>query len=237
MAGGAAVLAALGAIAELELPLSVLGVLPACENMIGARRRPAVGRHHDRRRPHRRGDEPGRRGPADPRRRALVRARAGGDARRRPRDADRRDARRDGRPLRRRVRQRRRLAGRDRRGRQRAGDLAWPWPLHPRYRRLLESRVADLRNTSGRPYGYPITAATFLERFAGRGTVGARRHARPRAARRRSRRRDRRAGRAATACACSSSSSRAWPRRCARGRRTTTARGVQTPAEDDDVVR
>ena len=47
------------------------------------------------------------------------------------------------------------------------GDLAWAWPLHPRYRRLLESRVADLRNTSGRPYGYPITAATFLERFAG----------------------------------------------------------------------
>ena len=49
------------------------------------------------------------------------------------------------------------------------GDLAWAWPLHPRYRRLLESRVADLRNTSGRPYGYPITAATFLEHFAGDG--------------------------------------------------------------------
>ena len=75
MAGGAAVLAALGAIAELELPLSVLGVIPACENMIGADAAPAVGRDHDRRRPHRRGDEPGRRGPADPRRRALVRAR------------------------------------------------------------------------------------------------------------------------------------------------------------------
>jgi leucyl aminopeptidase len=50
-----------------------------------------------------------------------------------------------------------------------SGDLAWPWPLHPRYRKLLESRVADLRNTSGRPYGYPITAATFLEYFAGQG--------------------------------------------------------------------
>jgi leucyl aminopeptidase len=35
MAGGAAVFAALGAIAELGLPLSVLGVLPACENMLG----------------------------------------------------------------------------------------------------------------------------------------------------------------------------------------------------------
>ena len=37
--GGAAVptvLAGLGAIAQLGLPLSVLGVLSACENMIGA---------------------------------------------------------------------------------------------------------------------------------------------------------------------------------------------------------
>jgi leucyl aminopeptidase len=50
-----------------------------------------------------------------------------------------------------------------------SGDLAWPWPMHRRYRKLLESRVADLRNTSGRPYGYPITAATFLEHFAGQG--------------------------------------------------------------------
>ena len=69
------------------------------------------------------------------------------------------------------------------------GDLAWPWPMHRRYERLLESRVADLRNTSGRPYGYPITAATFLQRFAGEGAVGARRHARARAPRRRPRRR------------------------------------------------
>jgi leucyl aminopeptidase len=50
-----------------------------------------------------------------------------------------------------------------------AGDLAWPWPLHPRYRRLLDSTVADLRNTSGKPFGYPIIAATFIERFAGDG--------------------------------------------------------------------
>src|ERR671933_2732090 len=35
MAGGAAVLAALGAIAELGLPLSVVGVVAACENMVG----------------------------------------------------------------------------------------------------------------------------------------------------------------------------------------------------------
>ncbi len=34
MGGGAAVVAALGAIAELGLPLSVIGVVPACENML-----------------------------------------------------------------------------------------------------------------------------------------------------------------------------------------------------------
>ena len=35
MGGGAAVVAAIGAVAELGLPLSILGVLPAAENMIG----------------------------------------------------------------------------------------------------------------------------------------------------------------------------------------------------------
>ena len=34
MGGGAAVVGAMGAIAELGLPLSVTGVLPACENML-----------------------------------------------------------------------------------------------------------------------------------------------------------------------------------------------------------
>jgi leucyl aminopeptidase len=50
-----------------------------------------------------------------------------------------------------------------------AGDLAWPWPLHPRYRRMLASNVADVRNSSGKGFGYPIFAAAFLERFAGDG--------------------------------------------------------------------
>ena len=36
-----------------------------------------------------------------------------------------------------------------------SGDLAWPWPLHPRYRPLIESTVADLRNTAGKGFGYP----------------------------------------------------------------------------------
>ena len=50
-----------------------------------------------------------------------------------------------------------------------SGDLAWPWPLHPRYRPLIESTVADLRNTAGKGFGYPIVAATFLAQFAGDG--------------------------------------------------------------------
>ena len=50
-----------------------------------------------------------------------------------------------------------------------SGDHAWPWPLHRRYRRLLDSQLADLQHTSGRSFGYPIVAATFLERFAGDG--------------------------------------------------------------------
>src|SRR5262249_37995927 len=50
-----------------------------------------------------------------------------------------------------------------------SGDLAWPWPLHPRYRPLLESTVADIRNTAGKGFGYPIVAATFLAQFAGEG--------------------------------------------------------------------
>jgi leucyl aminopeptidase len=169
MGGGAAVLAALGAIAELGLPLSIIGVLPACENMIGADAiRPsdvittAAGLTVEVTNP----DAEGRLILAD----ALWYARRAGathivdlatltGAMRAgmgdlyggvfANDDDWRDLIVD--------------AG------NASGDLAWPWPLHRRYRKLLESRVADLRNTSGRPYGYPITAATFLEHFAGQG--------------------------------------------------------------------
>ncbi len=48
-----------------------------------------------------------------------------------------------------------------------SGDYIWPWPLHRRYAGPLESSLADLRNTAGRGFGYPIFAAKFLERFAG----------------------------------------------------------------------
>jgi leucyl aminopeptidase len=169
MAGGAAVIAALGAIAELELPLSVLGVVPACENMIGADAiRPsdvittAAGLTVEVTNP----DAEGRLILAD----ALWYARRQGGTH---------------------VIDLATLTGAMRAGMgdlfagvfgnddnwrdvivdagTAVGDFAWPWPMHPRYERLIESKVADLRNTSGRPYGYPITAATFLERFAGQG--------------------------------------------------------------------
>jgi leucyl aminopeptidase len=169
MAGGAAVLAALGAIAELGVPLPVMGVLPACENMLGADAiRPsdvittAAGLTVEVNNP----DAEGRLILAD----ALWYARSQGATH---------------------VVDLATLTGAMRSGMgdlyggvfanddawrttvvdagNAVGDLAWPWPLHPRYRRLLDSTVADLRNTSGKTFGYPITAAAFLERFAGEG--------------------------------------------------------------------
>jgi leucyl aminopeptidase len=170
MAGGAAVVAALGAIAELGLPLSVTGVVPACENMLsGSAMRPtdvietAAGLTVEVTNP----DAEGRLILAD----ALWWARrdgathlvdlatltgamrAGmGDVYAGVFASD--DSWRDA------VVQ----AG------NASGDLAWPWPLHPRYRSLIESTVADLRNTAGKSFGFPIVAATFLQQFAGEGS-------------------------------------------------------------------
>jgi leucyl aminopeptidase len=169
MAGGAAVVAALGAIAELGLPLAVTGVVPACENMLsGTAIRPtdvietAAGLTVEVTNP----DAEGRLILAD----ALWWARRDGathlvdlatltGALRAgmgdlyagvfAADESWRDAVVD--------------AG------NASGDLAWPWPLHPRYRPLIDSTVADLRNTAGKGFGYPIVAATFLQQFAGEG--------------------------------------------------------------------
>jgi leucyl aminopeptidase len=169
MGGGAAVVAALGAIAELGLPLSVTGVVPTCENMLsGTAIRPtdvigtAAGLTVEVTNP----DAEGRLILAD----ALWYARHHGathlvdlatltgamragmgdlyagvfspDERWRDAVAEAGNA---------------------------SGDLAWPWPLHPRYRPLIDSTVADLRNTAGKGFGYPIVAATFLQQFAGEG--------------------------------------------------------------------
>jgi leucyl aminopeptidase len=169
MAGGAAVVAALGAIAELGLPLSVTGVVPACENMLsGSAIRPtdvietAAGLTVEVTNP----DAEGRLILAD----ALWWARRDGATH---------------------LVDLATLTGALRAGMgdlyagvfapdeswrdavveagNASGDLAWPWPLHPRYRPLIDSTVADLRNTAGKGFGYPIVAATFLQQFVGEG--------------------------------------------------------------------
>lgn len=169
MAGGAAVAAALGAIAELGLPLSVTGIVPVCENMLsGTAIRPtdvirtASGLTVEVVNP----DAEGRLILAD----ALWYARRGGathivdlatltggivaalgDLYGGVFASD--EAWREA------VVQ----AGND------TGDLAWPCPLHPRFRPLIESTVADLRNVAGKSFGFSIVAATFLQQFAGEG--------------------------------------------------------------------
>ena len=169
MGGAAAVAGALGAIAELGLPLSVTGVIPACENMLsGTAIRPtdvietAAGLTVEVTNP----DAEGRLILAD----ALWYARRQG-ATHMVDLATLTGAMRAGmgdlyagvfapdESWRDQVVQ----AG------NASGDLAWPWPLHPRYRPLIDSTVADLRNTAGKGFGYPIVAATFLAQFAGDG--------------------------------------------------------------------
>ena len=169
MAGGAAVIAALGAIAELGLPLSVTGFVPACENLIGADAiRPtdvittASGLTVEVVNP----DAEGRLILAD----ALWHARSDGATHLVDLatltggvpdalgdlyggvfgvDTAWRDAVVE--------------AG------NAAGDLAWPLPLHERYEPWLESSVADLRNVAGKRLGFSVFAAAFLARFAGDG--------------------------------------------------------------------
>jgi leucyl aminopeptidase len=51
----------------------------------------------------------------------------------------------------------------------RSGDLAWPFPLHRRYRRYVDSAFADMKNGSTLRQGSPALAAKFLEEFAGEG--------------------------------------------------------------------
>jgi len=52
---------------------------------------------------------------------------------------------------------------------QRSGDLVWQFPLHPRYRRYVESDFADMKNGSTLREASPVLAAEFLQEFAGDG--------------------------------------------------------------------
>jgi leucyl aminopeptidase len=51
----------------------------------------------------------------------------------------------------------------------RSGDHLWPFPLHPRYRRYVDSSFADLKNSSDLRQASPALAAEFLQEFAGEG--------------------------------------------------------------------
>ena len=46
-----------------------------------------------------------------------------------------------------------------------AGEKAWPLPMSPQFGEMIKGDVADIRNTGGSRYGGAITAAKFLEEF------------------------------------------------------------------------
>lgn len=48
----------------------------------------------------------------------------------------------------------------------RSGERCWPLPMYPEYRRQLDSDTADLKNVGGRPAG-TITAGWYLREFVG----------------------------------------------------------------------
>ena len=96
MSGGAAVLEAVAAIAELALPISIVAVRARDREHAGRVGDQARRHHHAAQRQDGRGQQHRRRGPPDPRRRARPTACAssGAERDRRPRDPDRRGRRR-----------------------------------------------------------------------------------------------------------------------------------------------
>jgi leucyl aminopeptidase len=50
-----------------------------------------------------------------------------------------------------------------------SGDHAWPFPMNPRYRRYVDSAFADMKNSSDLRQAGAVLAAAFLEEFAGEG--------------------------------------------------------------------
>ena len=169
MGGGAAVLAALGAIAELEIPVRVRAIVPSCENMPGGRAlRPGdiVRASNGKTIEVNNTDAEGRLILAD----ALPYARAAGAthlvdlatltgtmrvamgdfyAGLFGNDVDWIDA----------------VAAAG----EASGDRVWRWPLHESYFRFLESPFADVKNRPEKERGSSIIAARFLQEFAGEG--------------------------------------------------------------------
>ena len=169
MSGGAAVLTALGAIAELRIPIAVRAVVPSCENMPGGRAaRP--------------GD--------------IVRASNGKTIEVTNTDAEGRLILADALPYARSAGATHLVDvatltgamevamgnfyagvfGNDREwvesvraAGEASGDHVWPWPLHESYFRFLESPFADVKNSPEKKRGSAIIAARFLQEFAGEG--------------------------------------------------------------------
>jgi leucyl aminopeptidase len=52
---------------------------------------------------------------------------------------------------------------------ERSGDHVWPFPMHRRFRRYVDSDYADLKNATELRQASPALAAAFLEEFAGEG--------------------------------------------------------------------
>jgi len=48
---------------------------------------------------------------------------------------------------------------------RRVADPIWRMPLHQPYKKMLDSKAADMVNSSSSPYAGAITAALFLESF------------------------------------------------------------------------
>jgi leucyl aminopeptidase len=169
MGGGAAVLAATAAIAELEIPLRIITVVPACENMPGGRAfRPGdiITALNGKTIEVTNTDAEGRLILAD----ALWHTRGSGathlvDL-----------ATLTGAMVVAMGDFYAGLFGNDqawleevRAAAEASGDHAWPWPLHETYRRHLRSTFADMKNSSEHRQGAPIYAARFLQEFVGDG--------------------------------------------------------------------
>ena len=169
MGGGAAVLAAVGAIVELGVPIRVLAVVPSCENMPGGHAyRPGdiITALNGKTIEVTNTDAEGRLILAD----ALWHARQSGathiiDL-----------ATLTGAMVVAMGDYYAGLFGNDeewlrtiREAAETSGDHAWIWPLHETYRRYIDSSFADMKNSSEYRQGSPILAARFLEEFVGEG--------------------------------------------------------------------
>lgn len=166
MCGGAAVIAAMAAIAELGVPLNVVGVVPSSENLISGRAmKPGdiIGSHLGKTIEVVNTDAEGR----------LILADALSYVRRFDPAAVVDAATLTGACVIALGHQASGVMGNDeelieelRAAGDRVGERVWPLPMHPEYREQLDSDYADIKNSGGRPAG-TITAGFFLREFVG----------------------------------------------------------------------